>query len=187
MNARSKSLPRHYTEPPTKSKHHKYTANGSLKLNGNHNHTYNGMMNGKHNDYYERKNSHLTNGAAQREHLNPLANAYFAKQMQQQQNSTRDSSRSVLRQKNESSLGDLSSGPVFQSEAARQIISEISAGSASEDTEKIIEKVPSQHKHRRAVPREKRRHYTAPNNVNMKAMESVQAENDMNRNVNTFE
>ncbi|XP_037814576.1 uncharacterized protein LOC119605460 isoform X7 [Lucilia sericata] len=56
-------------------------------------------------------------------------------------------------------------------------------GSASEDTEKVQEKVPSQHKHRRAVPKEKRRHFTAPNNVvPVKTIENGQTENDMNRN-----
>ncbi|XP_055385065.1 protein PF3D7_1417600 [Condylostylus longicornis] len=79
---------------------------------------------------------------------------------------------------------------VFQSEAARQIISEMSAGSASEDNGVSDKRSSSstplsttqQHKHRRAIPREKRRHNTAPNNVNLKAMQKVQAENDMNRN-----
>lgn len=153
--------------------------------------------------------------ASAREHLNPLANAYFAKQMQQGGHSTttttiatsssssssnhhysttstsshsRHSSQSALRQKTDSqqslnkSLSDLT--PSFQSEVARQIMNEMSAGSASEDTEKIVEKVPSQHKHRRAVPKEKRRHYTAPNNVvNVKSAENGHSENDMNKNV----
>lgn len=154
-------------------------------------------------------NQQLTNGHGNthppREHLNPLANAYFAKQMQQQQKQqqnthnhhnhqnsnsshTRHSAQNALRQKTDSvqslnkSLSDLT--PSFQSEAARQIMNEMSAGSASEDTERIQEKVPSQHKHRRAVPKEKRRHYTAPNNVvPAKSNENNQTENDMNRNV----
>lgn len=107
--------------------------------------------------------------------------------------------QNALRQKTESmqslnkSISDLNT--VFQSEAARQIMNEMSAGSASEDNTTLstttsasarsssnTDKVPSSHKHRRAVPREKRRHYTAPNNVNAKAMENIQAENDMNRN-----
>ncbi|XP_039948121.1 uncharacterized protein LOC120766586 isoform X3 [Bactrocera tryoni] len=212
-NGRSKSLPRSYNEPPTSGKvrhHHHHSSKHSSKHNGHHN----SSSSSKQEDYYSRsfdKNSNyagyqLSNGAnggniangghaERREHLNPLANAYFAKQLQQQQQHqhhhghTRESSQLALRQKTDSvqslnkSITDLSPDPVFQSEAARQIINELSAGSASEDnTEKIVEKVPSQHKHRRAVPREKRRHYTAPNNVNVKAMENVQAENDMNRN-----
>ncbi|XP_065371611.1 uncharacterized protein kmr isoform X2 [Calliphora vicina] len=148
----------------------------------------------QHNHQHQLTNGH---GNSQlREHLNPLANAYFAKQMQQQkhQNShshhsshSRHSSQSALRQKTDSvqslnkSLSDLT--PSFQSEAARQIMNEMSAGSASEDTEKVQDKVPSQHKHRRAVPKEKRRHYTAPNNVvPVKTIENGQTENDMNRN-----
>lgn len=92
----------------------------------------------------------------------------------------------TLRNKTESiqsltkSIPDLS--PVFQSEAAKQILIEMS-GSASEDNN---EKVPQAHKHKRAIPKEKRRHYTAPNNVNVKAMQNMQAENDMNRNVNSL-
>lgn len=199
---RSKSLPRPstYAETPKSSHHHKHRhhhqnysngVTGSLQQNGR----YHGSSQLKYSDYYAQtattdKNSNysgnsLTNGSAGKEHLNPLANAYFAKH----QSLSRQSSQTALRQKTDSmlslnkSISDLSPGPVFQSEAARQIINELSAGSASEDTEKVVEKVPSQHKHRRAVPREKRRHYTAPNNVNVKAMENVQAENDMNRNV----
>lgn len=155
-----------------------------------------------HNHQHQLTNGH-GNNSQPREHLNPLANAYFAKQMQQQkqqqshnhhnhQNNSsshsRHSAQNALRQKTDSvqslnkSLTDLT--PSFQSEAARQIMNEMSAGSASEDTEKAQEKVHSQHKHRRAVPKEKRRHYTAPNNVvPVKNTESGLTENDMNRNV----
>ncbi|XP_067619528.1 uncharacterized protein kmr isoform X3 [Eurosta solidaginis] len=211
-NPRSKSLPRNYNEPPVSGKvrhHHHHSSKHSSKQNGHINSS--SVVAGKRDDFYARdsdKNSNyaaypLNNGGTvnksanteRREHLNPLANAYFAKQMQHQQQQQhihghkRESAQQQLRQKTDStqslnkSIMDLGPDPVFQSEAARQIINELSAGSASEDnTEKIVEKVPSQHKHRRAVPREKRRHYTAPNNVNVKAMENVQAENDMNRN-----
>ncbi|EDV90688.1 GH14270 [Drosophila grimshawi] len=201
---RSKSLPRNYSEPP-KSRHSRHM-NG--KQNGHH---YNGVNDYDRNSNYEQhqappppapqSNGHhhhhhhqqqqqqQQHQREQREHLNPLANAYFAKQLQQQAHPARDSARVALRTKTDSmqslnkSLTDISPEPVFQSVAARQIINEMSAGSASEDTEKIVERVPPpHHKHRRAVPREKRRHYTAPNNVNQKAMEKVQAENDMNRN-----
>ncbi|KAH8356463.1 hypothetical protein KR200_008063 [Drosophila serrata] len=189
-HSRSKSLPRNYSEPP-KPRHSRHM-NG--KQNGHH---YNGGYDYDRNSNYEHQpppppapqsNGHHHSQREQREHLNPLANAYFAKQLQQQANPSRDSARVALRTKTDSlqslnkSLTDISPEPVFQSVAARQIINEMSAGSASEDTEKVVEKVPPPHKHRRAVPREKRRHYTAPNNVNQKAMEKVQAENDMNRN-----
>uniref|UniRef100_A0A6P4FJV0 Uncharacterized protein LOC108052280 isoform X3 n=1 Tax=Drosophila rhopaloa TaxID=1041015 RepID=A0A6P4FJV0_DRORH len=192
-HSRSKSLPRNYSEPP-KQRHSRHL-NG--KQNGHH---YNGGYDYDRNSNYEHQpppppapqsnghGHHHHSQREQREHLNPLANAYFAKQLQQQVNPSRDSARVALRTKTDSlqslnkSLTDISPEPVFQSVAARQIINEMSAGSASEDTEKVVEKVPPHHKHRRAVPREKRRHYTAPNNVNQKAMEKVQAENDMNRN-----
>lgn len=191
-HSRSKSLPRSYNEPP-KPRHSRHM-NG--KQNGHH---FNGGSDYDRNSNYEHQappppapqsnGHHHHHQQQQREHLNPLANAYFAKQLQQQAHPTRDSARVALRTKTDSlqslnkSLTDISPEPVFQSVAARQIINEMSAGSASEDTEKIVERVPPPHKHRRAVPREKRRHYTAPNNVNQKAMEKVQAENDMNRNV----
>lgn len=92
----------------------------------------------------------------------------------------------ALRSKTESmqslnkSLTELT--PSFQSEAAKLIMSEMSAGSASEDNANN-DKVPASYKHKRVVPREKRRHFTAPNNVNKAAMENVQCENDMNKNV----
>ncbi|KRF78322.1 uncharacterized protein Dvir_GJ14476, isoform G [Drosophila virilis] len=194
-HSRSKSLPRNYSEPP-KPRHSRHL-NG--KQNGHH---FNGGSDYDRNSNYEHQappppapqsnghhhHHHQQREQQQREHLNPLANAYFAKQLQQQTHPGRDSARVALRTKTDSlqslnkSLTDISPEPVFQSVAARQIINEMSAGSASEDTEKIVERVPPPHKHRRAVPREKRRHYTAPNNVNQKAMEKVQAENDMNRN-----
>ncbi|KAL5283538.1 PLEKHA5 family protein [Megaselia abdita] len=91
----------------------------------------------------------------------------------------------ALRSKTESmqslnkSLTELT--PSFQSEAAKLIMSEMSAGSASEDNANN-DKVPASYKHKRVVPREKRRHFTAPNNVNKAAMENVQCENDMNKN-----
>ncbi|KAH8360121.1 hypothetical protein KR093_010867 [Drosophila rubida] len=192
-HSRSKSLPRSYNEPP-KLRHSRH-ANG--KQNGHH---FNGGSDYDRNSNYEHQappppapqsnghHHHHQQQQQQQQNLNPLANAYFAKQLQQQAHPARDSARVALRTKTESmqslnkSLTDISPEPVFQSVAARQIINEMSAGSASEDTEKIVERVPPPHKHRRAVPREKRRHYTAPNNVNQKAMEKVQAENDMNRN-----
>lgn len=75
------------------------------------------------------------------------------------------------------SIGDLS--PVFQSEAAKQIMIEIGANPADEQNSKV----PGANKQRRAVPKEKRRHYTAPHHLSAKSMLAIQAENDMNRNV----
>lgn len=75
-------------------------------------------------------------------------------------------------------IGDLS--PVFQSEAARQINLEMSGNSSEENSKKN----PLANKQRRAIPREKRRHYTAPSNtLSTKSTKYVQSENDMNKNV----
>lgn len=74
-------------------------------------------------------------------------------------------------------LGELS--PVFQSEAARQIIIEMSSGNSGDDDVKV----PNANKQRRAIPKEKRRHFTAPHHVNAKTVQTIQSENDMNKNV----
>ncbi|XP_018802728.1 PREDICTED: uncharacterized protein LOC108977483 [Bactrocera latifrons] len=106
-NGRSKSLPRSYNEPPTSGKvrhHHHHSSKHSSKHNGHHSSS---SSSSKQEDYYGRnydKNSNyagypfsngangasIANGghAERREHLNPLANAYFAKQLQQQQQNT---------------------------------------------------------------------------------------------------
>ncbi|XP_055904217.1 uncharacterized protein LOC129940018 isoform X4 [Eupeodes corollae] len=211
--ARSKSLPRTYTEPPKLMP----------KVHKNHSGSRQSI---KYTDYYSNSPSTTTSNPymvsmsdrncnpypfhkqhpqqQQQQHQSSLPNGYHSKsrhyhQQQPPPPAPPGSIQSALRQKTESmqslnkSISDLNT--VFQSEAARQIMNEMSAGSASEDNTTLstttttsakstsnTEKVPSSHKHRRAVPREKRRHYTAPNNVNAKAMENVQAENDMNRN-----
>lgn len=70
--------------------------------------------------------------------------------------------------------------PVFQSEAARQIIIEMSSGNSGDDDVKV----PNAQRQRRAVPKEKRRHFTAPHHVNAKTVQTIQSlENDMNKNV----
>lgn len=75
-------------------------------------------------------------------------------------------------------VGELS--PVFRSEAARQIIIEMASGNSGDDDAKM----PNANKQRRAVPKEKRRHFTAPHHVNAKTVQTIQsAENDMNKNV----
>lgn len=71
--------------------------------------------------------------------------------------------------------------PVFQSEAARQIIIEMSSGNSGDDDAKV----PHANKQRRAVPKEKRRHFTAPHHVNAKTVQTIQTENDMNKNVSS--
>lgn len=89
-----------------------------------------------------------------------------------------------MRQKTESiqsltkAIGSLS--PIFQSEAARQIITEM-AGSASDEKH---EKIPLAQKKKRATARDSRRYMTAPSNsLNAKSMQNIQSENDMNKNV----
>lgn len=75
-------------------------------------------------------------------------------------------------------LGEMN--PVFQSEAARQIIIEMSSGNSGDDDVKV----PNAQKQRRAIPKEKRRHFTAPHHVNAKTVQTIQSlENDMNKNV----
>lgn len=98
-------------------------------------------------------------------------------------NYTYPSGNGNLSQKTESiqsltkTLGELS--PVFQSEAARQIIIEMSSGNSGDDDVKV----PNANKQRRAIPKEKRRHFTAPHHVNAKTVQTIQSENDMNKNV----
>ncbi|XP_062557360.1 uncharacterized protein LOC134222215 isoform X5 [Armigeres subalbatus] len=116
-----------------------------------------------------------------------------------------------LRAKTESiqSLTMSEQSPVFQSEAAKQIIHEMvghgpesvshkqqqqqqgasngssSNGHSTSTTERQKQKaehMAQQNKHRRSVPKEKRRHHTAPHHVTAKQLELLQSENDMNKN-----
>ncbi|XP_039445396.1 uncharacterized protein LOC120425072 isoform X7 [Culex pipiens pallens] len=99
---------------------------------------------------------------------------------------------SGLRTKTESiqSLTISEQSPVFQSEAAKQILHEMGAPqqggsnglSAPERQKQKAEHMAQQNKHRRSVPKEKRRHHTAPHHVNAKQIEIMQSENDMNKN-----
>lgn len=125
------------------------------------------------------------------EYYNNMVNQYpvsmteslHQKQQQQQPKTSYLEYTSGLKNKTESiqsltkSIGDLS--PVFQSEAAKQIMIEIGANPTDEQNSKV----PGANKQRRAVPKEKRRHYTAPHHLSAKSMLAIQAENDMNRNV----
>ncbi|XP_052895792.1 uncharacterized protein LOC128302981 [Anopheles moucheti] len=95
--------------------------------------------------------------------------------------------------------------PVFQSEAAKQIINEMATGTnmavgensgdssgsgetkppASKDEQQYQQQQrqqAQQNRQRRAVPKEKRRHHTAPHHVNAKSIELMHSENDMNKN-----
>lgn len=110
-----------------------------------------------------------------------------------------------------SKVGNFS--PVFQSEAAKQIIGEM--GSTPAELQQLQQQQIQQHqmqqqqlqqqqqmlqqqhhqngtskennmaanKHRRAVPKEKRRHFTAPHHSIAASMQSIQADNDLNKNV----
>lgn len=72
-----------------------------------------------------------------------------------------DNSSTEMSSAAEKSPNELS--PIFKSEAARQIITEMS-----------IQDMPKQQLNRRAVPKEKRRHYTAPhNNMIMKSFHQL--------------
>lgn len=69
----------------------------------------------------------------------------------------------------------------FQSDAARNIITEISEGTnySQDDSSKYS----SASRYKRQTPREKKRHYTAPNTVNSEAMQRYFAGNGIDRNV----
>lgn len=62
--------------------------------------------------------------------------------------------------------GNVESSPVYQSEAAKQIITEMSTGSQ-----------------KRLVPKEKKRHNTAPHHINSQFIELMQSSNESNKNV----
>uniref|UniRef100_A0A182NAB3 Pleckstrin homology domain-containing protein n=1 Tax=Anopheles dirus TaxID=7168 RepID=A0A182NAB3_9DIPT len=106
---------------------------------------------------------------------------------------------------------DTEHDPVFQSEAAKQIINEMSTGvsmsavggngdgggdssgtgetKGSRDGQQQYQQqqqqqrqLAQQNRQRRAVPKDKRRHHTAPHHVNAKSIELMHSENDMNKN-----
>lgn len=166
---RSKSLPRTFMET-----HEIYRpeSNNKIKIEQ----PKQSPIQNKYSEYY--------NNMVNQYPVSMTENSIHQKQQQQQQPKTSYLEyTSGLKNKTESiqsltkSIGDLS--PVFQSEAAKQIMIEIGANPAEE----INSKVPGANKQRRAVPKEKRRHYTAPHHLSAKSMLAIQAENDMNRNV----
>lgn len=149
------------------------------------------QLQSKYNDYYNSLN--LQSNAYPVSVIDRVADLYSDTSSQLTQieksystNYSYPSSNGNLSQKTESiqsltkTLGELS--PVFQSEAARQIIIEMSSGNSGDDDVKV----PNANKQRRAIPKEKRRHFTAPHHVNAKTVQSIQSENDMNKNVSWF-
>lgn len=70
----------------------------------------------------------------------------------------------------------------FQSEAARHIITEISDGPGMASNNASYLGNPS-NQYRRNTPREKKRHYTAPNTLNTEAIQQYLAENSASKNV----
>jgi hypothetical protein len=178
---RSKSLPRTYMEtheafrqqPAVKSPSNNYTLPGKYD-------SYYNAVNIANNypvsiidrtaDLYSDSNS---NSEVKTEQTIPYSNYY----------NNPNTNISGLNNKTESiqsltkTLGELS--PVFQSEAARQIIIEMSGNNSGDENENSKQS----NKHRRAVPKEKRRHFTAPHHVTAKSMQTIQSENDMNKNV----
>lgn len=167
---RSKSLPRTFMET-----HEIYRpeSNNKIKIEQ----PKQSPIQNKYSEYY--------NNMVNQYPVSMTDNSIHQKQQQQPKTSYLEYT-SGLKNKTESiqsltkSIGDLS--PVFQSEAAKQIMIEIGAN----PTEEINSKVPGANKQRRAVPKEKRRHYTAPHHLSAKSMLAIQAENDMNRNVSFF-
>lgn len=192
---RTKSLPRTYTEtheiyrqPGTNDirkddKQSIYSSNSSIPNNNNNskysdyysstsantNHYPVSMIDRKadlYTDYCNNSNGVIVNGGEKTIYNNYMNGGNGLKQKT-------ESIQSLTK-----TIGELS--PVFQSEAAKQIIIEIS-GNTSEENEKI----PLASKQRRAVPKEKRRHFTAPHHLSAKSMQILQTENDMNKNVSS--
>lgn len=168
---RSKSLPRTYMET-----HEVYSQSN------------NGQIQSKYsNDYYNSINVQCNNYPVSI--IDRTADLYSDSSASQQLHQMEKNyinyypSNGNLGQKTESiqsltkMVGELS--PVFQSEAARQIIIEMSSGNSCDEDSKV----PHANKQRRAVPKEKRRHFTAPHHVNAKTVQTIQSENDMNKNV----
>lgn len=208
---RSKSLPRTYIETHEVYRQHMpldrklsepHTTVHQMQTNGANSYSSSPSIPVKYTDYYNEMTAHSSSMAQQRtnrQHYAPPApvpvSAYtvhaqsnnpFINYMEPTPSIS--NGNHGLRHKTESiqsltkTIGDLS--PVFQSEAARQIIIEMSGNTSEENNEKAP---PPVNKQRRAVPREKRRHYTAPNTINAKTIQTIQSENDMNKNVSIFQ
>lgn len=80
--------------------------------------------------------------------------------------------------KNFASMENVSN--MYQSEAARHIITEISESPTVNNDAELLN---SANRYKRNTPREKKRHYTAPNTLNSEAMQKYLADNITPRNV----
>lgn len=166
-----------------------YQRSKSLPRNGGYMETHeafnpNYQLQSKYGDYYNSLN--MQHNAYPVSVIDRVADLYSdtssgnVTQIEQKNYST-NYTNGNLNQKTESiqsltkTLGEMS--PVFQSEAARQIIIEMSSGNSGDDDVKV----PNAQRQRRAIPKEKRRHFTAPHHVNAKTVQTIQSlENDMN-------
>lgn len=85
---------------------------------------------------------------------------------------------SDLKQKAESiqSLSNTIGDPDYQSEAARQIITEVASTTTQNDKRGASVQ-------KRSIPREKRRHNTAPHHVNMDSIEQMRKIESMKKSV----
>ncbi|CRK88820.1 CLUMA_CG002653, isoform A [Clunio marinus] len=163
---RSKSLPRTYMET-----HEAFNQSPATQMQSKYTNDYYNSINVQSNNYpvsiIDRAADLYSDSSATHQLQQSYVNYY--------------PSNGNLNQKTESiqSLTKMVSelSPVFQSEAARQIIIEMSGNSGDDDA-----KVPNANKQRRAIPKEKRRHFTAPHHVNAKTVQTIQFENDMNKN-----
>lgn len=192
---RSKSLPRTYLET-----HEVYRQQPAPKSPGN---TY--TLPGKYDSYYNslnmNQNSYPVSMIDRTADLYSDSNSQVKMDRTVQYNNYYNSSSTInnsnsnlsngLNKKTDSiqsltkTLGELS--PVFQSEAARQIIIEMSGNTSGDENETGNTRISTSSRHKRAVPKEKRRHFTAPHHVNAKSMQTIQSENDMNKNVSICE
>ena len=170
---RSKSLPRTYMET-----HEVFNQSPAAQIQSKYSNDYYNSINVQSNNYplsiidrtadlYSDHSSQQVHHQMDKNYINYYQNGNLG-------NQKAESIQSLTKM-----VGELS--PVFQSEAARQIIIEMSGNSGDDDA-----KVPNANKQRRAVPKEKRRHFTAPHHVNAKTVQTIQsAENDMNKNVSS--
>lgn len=68
----------------------------------------------------------------------------------------------------------------YQSEAAKQIITEVSTNASNNETNNF-----SAYIHKRSTPKEKRRHHTAPHQVNMDSIQQIRMIEQINKNVSS--
>lgn len=172
---RSKSLPRTYMET-----HEVYNQAPVAQIQSKYTNDYYNSINVQSNNYpvsiIDRAADLYSDSSVsqQMQHIERSYNNYYPSNGNMSQKT--ESIQSLTKM-----VGEMS--PVFQSEAARQIINEMSSGNSGDE-----DKVPSANKQRRPVPKEKRRHFTAPHHVNAKTVQTIQSmENDMNKNVSLLQ